>query len=97
MSLVEPRMKTPLVPSENGESAYRRQRARKLELSPYCEAGVPGQCSTTATLVHHIAGRRVPNPHAQSNLLALCHGCHLTIHDHPEWATRCGFMSARTT
>ena len=45
--------------------------------------------------VHHIAGRRIPDPHALSNLVGLCESCHRRAHAEPEWARSVGLMRSR--
>ena len=45
--------------------------------------------------VHHIEGRRVPDPHRLSNLIGLCEPCHRRAHGEPEWARSVGLMRTR--
>lgn len=59
-----------------------------------CEAGAPG-CQWQASHVHHIAGRRIPDPHHPDNLLHVCEACHTHIHGHPEESRRNGWMRSR--
>ena len=47
------------------------------------------------TDVHHIEGRRVPDPHRLGNLIGLCGGCHRRAHGEPEWARSVGLMRSR--
>ena len=53
------------------------------------------ECNGQAECVHHIAGRNVPDPHRQTNLLVCCTHCHTTIHARPEWATDRGWSRSR--
>lgn len=45
--------------------------------------------------VHHIAGRRIENPHRLENLIGLCEPCHRRAHAEPEWARSVGLMRSR--
>jgi len=45
--------------------------------------------------VHHLAGRRIEEPHAMSNLIGLCDECHRRAHAEPEWARSVGLMTSR--
>jgi 5-methylcytosine-specific restriction endonuclease McrA len=47
------------------------------------------------TSVHHIEGRRVPDPHALHRLIGLCEPCHRRAHSEPEWARSVGLMRTR--
>ena len=45
--------------------------------------------------VHHLEGRRVPDPHRLDNLIGLCEPCHRRAHSEPEWAHSVGLMRTR--
>jgi 5-methylcytosine-specific restriction endonuclease McrA len=45
--------------------------------------------------IHHIEGRRVPDPHALHRLIGLCDPCHRRAHAEPEWARSVGLMRTR--
>jgi 5-methylcytosine-specific restriction endonuclease McrA len=58
--------------------------------------GVCEYCRGAAmTSVHHIEGRRVPDPHALHRLVGLCDPCHRRAHREPEWAMSVGLMRTR--
>ena len=54
----------------------------------FCRAAAMGS-------VHHIEGRRVPDPHRLENLIGLCEPCHRRAHAEPEWARSVGLMRSR--
>ena len=54
----------------------------------HCRSGAMGS-------VHHIEGRRVPDPHRLENLVGLCEPCHRRAHAEPEWARSVGLMRSR--
>lgn len=57
----------------------KRAMRRKLNLtgSMRCEV-----CEIQTILVqHHIRGRKIPNPHSESNLANICSCCHSLIHN----------------
>lgn len=87
-------------PDENGDRAYKKNKAAVIaEAGGMCVVQTSA-CTVQATTAHHIRGRRIPNPHAKSNLLAVCDACHngsdVSIHANPEWAMEHGFMRSRT-
>jgi 5-methylcytosine-specific restriction endonuclease McrA len=45
--------------------------------------------------VHHVEGRRVPDPHALHRIIGLCEPCHRKAHGEPEWARSVGLMRSR--
>ena len=51
--------------------------------------------SAEMTDVHHLAGRRIPDPHRLDNLIGLCEPCHRRAHGEPEWARSVGLMRSR--
>ena len=58
--------------------------------------GVCEQCrAAPCQSVHHIEGRRVPDPHALHRLVGLCDPCHRKAHAQPEWARSVGLMRSR--
>lgn len=85
---------------------YSRQRRERDKVYPdaraECFRRAQGQCRVMALgcefiaqQVHHIAGRHIPDPHRQENLLACCHRCHARIHESPRWAREQGYMRSR--
>jgi hypothetical protein len=57
-----------------------------------CEFAV---CLQAMTDVHHIAGRKIPDPHNLNNLIGLCRTHHQLAHENPEWARKVGLMKTR--
>ncbi len=87
----------------NPYSRQRRERDRSYpDARAECFRRAEGRCAVMALECtgrseecHHIAGRRIPDPHAQSNLLACCTPCHQRIHAHPRWSRERGYMRSR--
>lgn len=52
-------------------------------------------CHEPMAEVHHIRGRRIPDPHALTNLVGLCKRHHDRAHAEPEWARSAGLMASR--
>jgi len=58
--------------------------------------GVCEHCRAAAMgSVHHIEGRKVPDPHRLGNLVGLCQPSHRRAHSTPEWARSVGLMRTR--
>ena len=94
MPLVEPNFKTAIDPDSTGPQALKRNRKRLFEDHPYCQVRADG-CTTRSTVAHHIAGRRIINPHHKSNLLSVCDPCHRWVHRHPTESLAAGWMRSR--
>lgn len=43
----------------------------------------PDGCEQMATVIHHKARRKGPDPHRLDNLLHVCQPHHIWLHDHP--------------
>jgi 5-methylcytosine-specific restriction endonuclease McrA len=84
----------------NPVSSRRRKRdavypARRREVFERGD-GVCEFCRAAAmTDVHHLAGRRIEDPHRLENLIGLCAGCHRRAHGEPEWARSVGLSRSR--
>ena len=50
------------------------------------------RCGAAPDHTHHRKGRRIPDPHRQSNLIRLCWSCHDWVHRHPAAAYEAGWM-----
>lgn len=74
----EPKDTRPTAAARGYNAAWRRTRARYLQLHPQCEH--PG-CVSLAEDVHHLdlLGPNGPNGHRHFNLQALCHSHHSSI------------------
>ena len=74
------------------DAVYPERRRQVFErgdgVCEHCRAGAMGS-------VHHIAGRRIADAHALSNLIGLCEPCHRRAHAEPEWARSVGLMRTR--
>jgi 5-methylcytosine-specific restriction protein A len=54
-------------------AAWRRLRAARLAIHPFCEA--PG-CTSEATDVDHVTAKAKGGADDAANLMSLCHACH---------------------
>mgnify|MGYP003933383129 CR=1 FL=1 len=74
------------------DAVYAERRREVFErgdgVCEHCRAAAMGS-------VHHIEGRRVPDPHRLGNLVGLCEPCHRRAHAEPEWARSVGLMRSR--
>ena len=52
---------------------------------------LPG-CDRRAEVVHHKAGRRVPDANRLDRLMSLCDACHAAVHRSPEASYANGWM-----
>lgn len=77
------------------EKEWRHNRDLALERDGHrCQ--LPG-CDRRAQVVHHKAGRRVPDANRLDRLMSLCHACHEAVHRSPESSYANGWMERRTT
>jgi hypothetical protein len=71
------------------EAAYARSQGR-------CEAPVHAiRCNGRAEECHHMAGRRVPDPHRRELLLWLSKACHDAATANGRWAIEAGLSVSR--
>jgi hypothetical protein len=78
---------------DSGYLAAREQVRERAE--GRCEAVTGTWCNGQAEQVHHLAGRDGVDPHRLSNLLAVCHRCHLWIEGHREESYARGWLVRR--
>lgn len=51
-------------------------------------------CTKKATQVHHTRGRRGSNYLDMTTWMAVCPGCHESIHQYPQWAKEAGYLKS---
>ncbi len=73
---------------------YLEKRKLFLKSHPVCGANLSG-CTTTATDVHHKAGRTGNLLLDESKWIALCRACHTWIETHPKEAKLMNFSLSR--
>jgi 5-methylcytosine-specific restriction endonuclease McrA len=72
------------------EREWDRNRALALKRDGHrCQ--LPG-CDRRADIVHHTAGRRVPDANRLDRLMSLCGQCHIAVHSAPESSYANGWM-----
>lgn len=88
--------KTPLTarPKQASKEYVAAKRAILTRSNGKCEARVEGVCVGMAHHAHHILRRSQGGTDDESNLLAVCYGCHDWIHTHPAAAKESGFLRA---
>jgi hypothetical protein len=74
--------------------------SERTKAAKRCMARSHGICEICrcckAVLVHHKKGRVGPDVDDLENLMALCNGCHLMVHDSPKMSYQKGYMIRRT-
>jgi hypothetical protein len=90
----KPSIKKVSVKKSQEDAVYSKLRKDYLCSRPFCQASIPGKCTTNATDVHHKKGRGkyyLITP----TWLAVCRSCHEWIETHPEQAKELGYSESR--
>lgn len=74
---------------------YSKLRKLYLDAHPFCEANLPGVCTSVATDIHHKIGRIGENYLKVSEWLAVCRSCHKFIEENPIIAKELNFSKNR--
>jgi hypothetical protein len=62
---------------------YSKLRKFYLDAHPFCEANLPGVCTSVATDIHHLYSGKNRNKYYLDDTTwkAICRNCHIFIHD----------------
>jgi RNase P subunit RPR2 len=62
---------------------YSKLRKLYLDAHPFCEANLPGVCTSVATDIHHLYSGKNRNKYYLDDTTwkAICRNCHIFIHD----------------
>ena len=82
----KPTIKQVSVKKQKENNEYSKLRTTYLDTHPFCEAKIPGECTVTATDIHHTMGRLGGNYLNTETWIALCRACHNYVELHVEIA-----------